>query len=169
MAGEHLHQEDACQLLDRYPADKYRLTLREIADALDVCTAPIADRMKLLRMQIFSYLIANGDMHAKNVSVRTRARRSELTPCYDLLSTLPYGDRSLALSIEGRDDKLKREHLLAFGERIGLRRAAVEALIVGLSRHVAAAIPRLGEMGLEAKRTQHLERVMRARLDDLAP
>lgn len=27
-----LHQEDACQLLGRYPQDKYRLTLREIAE-----------------------------------------------------------------------------------------------------------------------------------------
>jgi serine/threonine-protein kinase HipA len=168
VAEQRLHQEDACQLLDRYPADKYRLSLRDVSDAVEVCTAPIAERMKLLRMQIFSYLIANGDMHAKNVSVRTYARRIELTPCYDLLSTLPYGDRSLALSIDGRDDKLKREHLLAFGERIGLRRAAVEPSITAVSKHVATAIPRLGEIGLEPKRLQNLERVMRARLEDLA-
>ncbi|HEX5660490.1 MAG TPA: HipA domain-containing protein [Polyangiales bacterium] len=168
-AGERLHQEDACQLLDRYPADKYRLILREVSDALEVCSAPTVERLKLLRMQIFSYLIANGDMHAKNISVRVLQARVELTPCYDLLSTLPYGDRSLALALEGRDDKLKREHVLAFGERIGLRRPAVEPVIEGLRKHVAAAIPRLGEIGLEDKRAQNLERVMRARLEDLAP
>jgi serine/threonine-protein kinase HipA len=166
--GERLHQEDACQLLDRYPADKYRLTLRDVSDALEVCAAPIAERLKLLRMQTFSYLIANGDMHAKNVSVRAVGTRLELTPCYDLLSTLPYGDRSLALSIEGRDDKLRRAHLVAFGERVGLRRAAVEQMIAGLSKHVAAALPRLAEIGFEAKRTQQLERLLRTRLDALA-
>ncbi|MET0284552.1 MAG: HipA domain-containing protein [Polyangiales bacterium] len=167
--GERLHQEDACQLLDRYPADKYRLSLREIADVLDVCSAPIAERLKLLRMQVFSCLICNGDMHAKNVSVRTRATRIELTPGYDLLSTLPYGDRSLALAIEGRDDKLKRAHVVSFGARIGLREPAVAAMVTGLSKHVAAALPRLGEIGLEAKRMANLERTMRTRLEDLAP
>jgi serine/threonine-protein kinase HipA len=166
--AQRLHQEDACQLLERYPADKYRLTLRDVSDALEVCSAPIAERLKLLRMQTFSYLIANGDMHAKNVSVRTVGTRVELTPCYDLLSTLPYGDRSLALSMEGRDDKITRAHLVAFGERIGLRRAAVEQLIAGLSKHVVSALPRLSEIGLEPKRSQHLEKVMRERLALLA-
>ncbi|HEX5657727.1 MAG TPA: hypothetical protein VFX59_11055 [Polyangiales bacterium] len=84
-----------------------------------------------------------------------------------MLSTLPYGDRSLALSMEGRDDKLKREHVLTFGERVGVRRVAVAQTIEGLRKHVAAAIPRLGEIGLETRRMQNLERVMRARLGDL--
>lgn len=164
---DQLHQEDACQLLDRYPADKYRLSLHEVSDALEVCSAPVAERLKLLRMQAFSYLIANGDMHAKNISVRTVSTRIELTPCYDMLSTLPYGDRSLALFIEGRDDKVKRAHLIAFGERVGLRKAAVEQQLAVLSKHVAAALPRLSEIGLEPKRTLQLEELMRQRLEAL--
>jgi len=166
--GARLHQEDACQLLDRYPADKYRLTLREVSDAMEVCSAPTAERLKLLRMQTFSYLIANGDMHAKNVSVRVIDGRIALTPCYDLLSTLPYGDRRLALSIEGRDDKLKRAHLIAFGERVGLRQPAVEQMIATLTRYVGAALPRLAEIGLPPKQTQHLTGLLRTRLAQLA-
>ncbi len=163
-----LHQEDACQLLDRYPADKYRLSLADVTRALEVCSAPIAERLKLLRMQAFSYLIGNGDMHAKNVSVRVLDTRIELTPCYDFLSTLPYGDRALALAMEGRDDKLKRAHFIAFGERAGLRKAAVEQMLDALTKRTALAPTRLSEIGLEAKRTQHLERTMRERLADLA-
>lgn len=162
-----LHQEDACQLLDRYPADKYRLTLADVARALEVCSAPIAERLKLLRMQAFSYLIANGDMHAKNVSVRALDGRVELTPCYDLLSTLPYGDHNLALAMEGRDDNLRRAHFVAFGERVGVRRAAVEQLLDTLAARVATALPRLSAIGLEPKRTQYLARTMQARLEQL--
>jgi serine/threonine-protein kinase HipA len=162
-----LHQEDACQLLDRYPADKYRLTLADVASALEVCSAPLAERLKLLRMQAFSYLIANGDMHAKNVSVHVVSSRVELTPCYDLLSTLPYGDRSLALSLDGRDDRLKRSHFCAFGERIGIRRAAVEQLLDTIAKRAAPWLPRVPEIGLDDKRGAHLARVMAERLAEL--
>lgn len=167
-ALHRLHQEDACQLLDRYPADKYRLTLRDVAEALEACSAPVVERLKLLRLQAYSYLIANGDMHAKNVSVRALSGRIELTPCYDLLSTLPYGDGKLALSMEGRDANLKRAHFVAFGQRFGLRRPAVERMLDVLTARVGKALPRLAEIGLEPKRTAQLEREMKRRLTALA-
>lgn len=162
-----LHQEDACQLLSLYPADKYRLTLADAARALDVCSAPLAEKLKLLRMQAFCYVIANGDMHAKNVSVRVLGTRVALTPCYDLLSTLPYGDQRLALSMEGRDDRIKRAHFVAFGERVGIRPRAVEGMLDALCKRVAAWLPRLPEIGLEPKRETHLARVMDERLQAL--
>jgi serine/threonine-protein kinase HipA len=163
-----LHQEDACQLLNLYPADKYRLTLADVAGALDLCSAPLAEKLKLLRMQAFSYLIVNGDMHAKNISVRVLAGQVLMTPCYDLLSTLPYGDRRLALAMEGRDDRLKRAHFIAFGERVGIRRAAVEGVLDSLCKRASARLPRLGEIGLEPKRQAHLAKVMGERLGELS-
>ncbi|MEY4581970.1 MAG: hypothetical protein RL701_6673 [Pseudomonadota bacterium] len=162
-----LHQEDACQLLDRYPADKYRLDLREVTNALDVCSAPLPERLKLLRLQAFSYLIANGDMHAKNVSVRTHAGRIALTPAYDILSTLPYGDGKLTLALDGRDDKLKRQHFVLFGERVGLRALAVNQMLDRLCQQVALCTPRLEEIGLAAKPLKHLRSVMQTRLREL--
>lgn len=159
-------EDDLFSLLVASGADTIGDVVVNRDDELPRERAPIADTNK---QQTFSYLIANGDMHAKNVSVRTIGARVELTPCYDLLSTLPYGDRSLALSIDGRDDKLKRAHLIGFGERIGLRRAAVEPMIDGLTRYVSAAVARLGEIGLPAKRTDQLQRLMQTRLEELAP
>jgi serine/threonine-protein kinase HipA len=165
----HLPQEDACQLLGRYPADKYRLTLSEVAAALEVCSAPLPEQLKLLRIQAFSYLIANGDMHAKNVSVQTLGARVCLTPLYDVLSTLPYGDRSLALAMEGRDTHLKATHFIALGERLGVRAKAVQQMLSQLVTKLAPHAAELGEIGFDAKKTAHLERTMRERLSDLAP
>lgn len=162
-----VHQEDACQLLGRYPADKYRLSLDEVAQALDFCTAPIPERLSLLRLQALSYLVANGDLHGKNVSVQVVGTRVALTPVYDFLSTLPYGDQTLSLSMEGRDANLKRAHFIAFGERVGLRRAAVEMMLEALCKKVGHYLPDLSGIGLGAKKTSHLERVMRKRLDEL--
>jgi serine/threonine-protein kinase HipA len=84
-----LHQEDACQFLNRYPADKYRLSLREVADGLmELTTAPQIEILNLLRQYVFSYLIGNGDMHAKNISLQTLEDGTiTLTPLYDLICT----------------------------------------------------------------------------------
>jgi len=159
-----VHQEDACQLLERYPADKYRLTLRDVSDALEICSAPVAERLKLICMQAFAYVIVNGDMHAKNISVRVVGSRVELTPCYDVLSTLPYGDRKLALSLDGRDDRLSRKHFVSFAERIGVRRVAIEKMLDALVRKVGVELPRLGNIGLPPKQTKHVETVVRERI-----
>jgi serine/threonine-protein kinase HipA len=165
-------QEDACQLLDRYPADKYRVPLRAFAEALEVCTAPAAERLRLLELVAFSYLIANGDLHAKNLSVRRADGMVRLAPAYDLLTTLPYGDDTMALPLEGRDTRLGRADFVAFGERAGVRRAATERmlsnLVSRLRRRLAATDrPDLGAIGFDAKATRHLERTMQARCDAL--
>lgn len=141
-----LYQEDACQLLGRYPADKYRLAFGEIAQALEVCTAPMVER--LLQLQALSYLIAYGDLHAKNISVQVAREHIRLTPTYDLLSTLPYGDGDLALPLEGRDKKLERKHFLACGERIGIRPAATNHMLDALIKGIVQHLSRLHQLGL---------------------
>lgn len=164
-----VHQEDGCQLLDRYPADKYRITCSELAEALEVCAAPIPERANLLHLIAFSYLIGNGDLHAKNVSVAALGPQGglRLAPAYDVLSTLPYGDRKMALKLDGRDDGLEGRYLVAFGERLGVREASTRKMLEALHARAEPWIARIGEIGLDAKRTRDLERVMRARREEL--
>ncbi len=162
-----LHQEDACQLLGRYPADKYRLSTSEIAEALEVCTAPIVERLRLLQLQALSYLIANGDLHGKNISIQTVKGQTRLTPIYDLLSTLPYGDGDPALPIEGRDKKLKRKHFLNFGERIGIRPAATNRMLDSLLKGIDPHIAQLNTIGLATRKTTHLEKTITQRMRDM--
>lgn len=166
-----VHQEDACQFLDRYPSDKYVLSYADIARGIgELSSVPIVETVKYIRLIAFSYLVANGDLHAKNVSLRTNADdgRVELAPAYDVLSSLPYGDRTMALSFDGRDDNLKRARVVAFGERFGVRRAATEAMLDELCDVAPEWIGRLDEIGLEPRRTADLTRVMKKRRADLA-
>jgi serine/threonine-protein kinase HipA len=166
-----IHQEDACQFLDRYPADKYLLSHADLARAIgELASAPIVELARYVRLVAFSYLVANGDLHAKNVSLHTLPEdgRIELTPAYDVLSSLPYGDRSMALSFDGRDDNLKRAGFVAFGERHGVRRAATEAILDELTDVAPAWIARLDEIDLEPRKTADLRRVMTKRRADLA-
>lgn len=165
-----IHQEDACQFLNLYPADKYRVSFSEIAKGLQLCSTPILEVGKLLRLKAFSYLIANGDLHAKNVSIFVSPDngRTELTPAYDLLSTLPYGDQKMALKLDGKDDNLKRKNFVEFGKRFGLREAATLALLDEIYQASLSWIGRLGEIGLSDKKTTQLHKVMLKRREDLS-
>lgn len=162
-----IHQEDACQLLDKYPSEKYRLTISELAEALLVCASPLAERMRLLELVAFSYLIGNGDLHAKNVSIGARGDTLQLTPAYDLLSTRPYGDRHLALQIDGRDDNLKRAGVVDFGRRQSIPLRALEAMLDRLTTLARPFLAKVSQIGLPAAQTKTLVELMKKRLADL--
>lgn len=163
-----LHVEDACQLLDRYPADKYAVSTREVAEALEATSAPVVARAALLGLVAFSYCICNGDLHAKNVSVVDSAAGLVLAPAYDLLATLPYGDRSMALPFEGRDKNLRRKDFVAFGGRFGVGERAVVSMLDRLLATVPKLLLRLGEIGLERRKEEDLRRTMAKRMADLS-
>lgn len=120
--------EDACQLLGRYPSDKYLVSAEEVATAVaDVCAArPVALRNVFIQVA-FAWLVGNGDLHAKNISVlQEPGGEWRVSPMYDVLSTLPYRDHTLALTVGGRTDGLIRRHLVGFGRDIGLPTGVVE-------------------------------------------
>ncbi|MBK9001018.1 MAG: HipA domain-containing protein [Myxococcales bacterium] len=164
--GAKLHVEDGCQLLDRYPGDKYALALADLARAVvEHSSTPVLDVAMLVRLAAFSYAVANGDLHAKNVSLLASADRSSLrmSPAYDLLTTLPYGDTSMALPIEGRDKKLRRAHFVQFAGRFGVRPPATEALLDEVCRAVGTGAARVEEIGFSARQTAHLRRTLEER------
>ncbi len=165
-----LHQEDACQFLNRYPADKYLIPMSEIAEGIQLCSVPIIEMGKLIRLYAFSYLIANGDLHAKNISIYNSPHtgRIELTPAYDILSTLPYGDQKMALKLDGKDDNLKRKDFITFGKRYGVAERATEAILNKIIIASEQWINRLEEIGLDEKKTSQLRRVIKKRTQDLS-
>lgn len=166
-----IHQEDACQFLDIYPSEKYRVSMAQIADGIKrYSSIPILDIGKLIRLQAFSYFTANGDLHAKNISLASNEESGEIsmTPCYDIVSTLPFGDNHMALKFEGRDDNLKRKDFVTFGSRYGVREAATNKILDELIHKSATWIGRVEEIGLTEKQTSHLHRTMKKRLEDLA-
>jgi serine/threonine-protein kinase HipA len=163
---EKLHQEDACQLLDLVPARKYTPTMRTVTERIqEVATAPIAESRRLLELYIFSYLIGNGDLHAKNISLLWNGVVS-LTPAYDVLSTLPYPElsRNMALPLEGKDANFRLRDFVDFGERSGVPKKAVESMAAKLCDRLAPWIGRLDEIGYDAETTEAMRREMSKRL-----
>jgi len=162
-----VRQEDACQFFDRYPADKYRIKTGPLVEKLEVCASPVAARAKFLELLAFSFLIGNGDLHAKNVSIVAPGGLLQLSPAYDLLSTRPYGDQTLAMEFEGRKDNVKRRDFIAAGGRAGVRPAAVEARLDRLCTKAKPFAKRLVELGCDARITRQLVTQFDKRLREL--
>ena len=106
-------QEDACQVAGIYPASKYRIQAEAAIAALaDACTrgggSKPAALLELLKTVVFSWLIGNGDLHGKNLSIYNPDGVWQPTPVYDLLCTQPYTRwrDPMALNLYGRANRL---------------------------------------------------------------
>ena len=86
-----LAAEDACQLSNRYPSDKYLLTAEQCSEALlTQVFSPRIAAPEVFRQFVYAWLTGNGDLHAKNLSiVENRKGQYELSPIYDIPSTAP--------------------------------------------------------------------------------
>ncbi len=166
-----LAQEDACQVLGRYPADKYRLTTEAVIRGLaGGCQAASVAAFTLLKQVAFAYLTCNGDAHSKNFSVR-RLPDGEwrVTPAYDLPTSYPYGDTTMALSINGRQrENIRRADFIALGEAVGLRARAVERALDELRERVDLWIGDLDTLPFDEGKIHKLRRAIEYRRDRLA-
>ena len=166
---ERIAQEDAVQLAGRWPASKYLLSTREVFDAVFAVTpAKQAAALTLLRLFVFSYAIGNGDLHGKNVSVHAPdGDLWQLTPAYDLVSTVPYGDERMALKLDGRDDRIPGSTFVAFGERVGVPSRATRRLLHEVVDRLGPLVDTVEHIGLDDRRTSLLVRTVHRRLADL--
>ncbi|MDQ4502800.1 type II toxin-antitoxin system HipA family toxin [Sinomonas sp. ASV322] len=125
--------EDGSQLLGLYPADKYNVSYEELCQTVAAhCSAALPALRNLALQGAFAWLVGNGDLHAKNVSVvRGLAAPGEWTvaPVYDIPSTVPYGDKSLALPFGGKRTGISRRLFLAWATELGLPARAAVAVV----------------------------------------
>ncbi len=123
--------EDFCSVLDLPAPAKYEGTIERIARGLrSLSTDPAADLDILFRRAVFAWLIADGDMHLKNLALLKIAAPDakafasvRFAPLYDAVTTRVFpglgGDR-MALKLNGKDDRLTRRDFMALARTIGL-------------------------------------------------
>ena len=142
-----IHQEDFCQATGK----SYRLKYEEkggpgFHDCFQIvgrCRNPLADRIKLLNLAIFNYLICNADCHAKNTSVLyDSSPNPSLAPFYDLVCTGIYPQLSsqLAMAIGGSYDprEITAKSWADFAEQAGIRSSKP---VMDTLRKMATALP----------------------------
>ena len=128
-AVRRLAVEDGAQVLGLYPADKYNIGYGQVCQALAAyCAAPLPALRNLAIQAAFAWLSGNGDLHAKNVSmVQQPSGEWFIAPVYDIPSTVVYGDKTLALTLDGKRTGISRKHFLGWAAGMGLTRARSSA------------------------------------------
>lgn len=148
---EKLHTEDMLQAMDRFPNSKYSMEYGDLLAAIrDIGSAPVT-LLNALRLYVFSYIIGNGDLHAKNVSLIQDKEDGQwqLSPAYDLLSTLPYaailpGADRMALALGDETyGRFTRGDFALFGMHFELPEKAVIGMIDRTARAVLKFAPDL--------------------------
>ena len=161
-------QEDSVQLAGRWPAAKYQMSAREVFSAVArVSSAPVVEITKLVRLFAMSYVIGNGDLHAKNVSVQNADGLWRLTPAYDIVTTLPYADRTTALETEGRRDNLQARDFVALAARHDVPEAVTRRVLLEVTTACRDLIRHAGDIGLDERKTADLIRTVDERAGDL--
>ena len=155
-----LPQEDCCQALSVAPTRKYQSEggpgLTRILDLLKGSDQPIADRIIILKAQMFFWLIGATDGHAKNFSIfLTPGGRYRLTPLYDVLTAQPSFDagqidrRQMRLSMSVgtnrhyRIGEIRGRHFLQTGKAGGLAESVVLAVIEEMVEAASRALQKV--------------------------
>ncbi|OHO70817.1 hypothetical protein HMPREF2692_02250 [Corynebacterium sp. HMSC036D03] len=131
-AGEvrRLALEDAAQIVGIPPADKYRISAEEVAEALiEKASSPLAAARAIYIQFLYAWLTGNGDLHAKNISLLQRpSGQWVVAPAYDVPCTILYGDKTMALAVDGKSKGLKRTHWDNFAAFLGLNSVVIDRL-----------------------------------------
>lgn len=132
-SGEKIAMEDMCQLTERQTEHKYKSSYERIGKTiLKYSSLPKMDVTNFFELVLFSWLTGNNDMYLKNFSLYEAADKIRLTPAYDLLNAAiinPKDNEELALTLNGRKNKLQREDFIKTAANLSIENIIVERLI----------------------------------------
>ena len=163
--------EDGCQVLGRPPGDKYLVGYADSFAALAaVCDARSLAVRTLLDQLVFAILAANGDAHAKNFSVLQQPSGEwRISPAYDVPTTHPYGDSTLAMPVNGRRSDVGARDVEALAAQLGLPASATRRVLRQATERVELWLPLLDDLPYDLGRRRKLRRVVEQRRARLAP
>jgi serine/threonine-protein kinase HipA len=150
--------EDLCSILDLPANAKYEGTIERVARAVRaISTDPRNDILTVIRRALFAWLIADGDMHLKNLALLKiaepddRAFRSvRMAPLYDAVTTRVFPNLKhdrMALKLNGKDDNLRRADFRAVAANAGLRSGDADMVIDEMIHAMKAAVERIALPG----------------------
>jgi serine/threonine-protein kinase HipA len=146
--------EDLCSVLDLPPSAKYDATIERVSRAVrPLSTDSKSDTLTVVRRALFAWLIADGDMHLKNMALLKIAEPGErgfrsvrMAPLYDAVTTRAFPnlrhDR-MALKLNGRDDNLHRADIRALAANAGLTTAEADAATDSMLHEMRLAVERV--------------------------
>jgi serine/threonine-protein kinase HipA len=149
-----LAMEDFASVLGVPTEAKYDGTMERVTRAVrQLSTAPEEDVLLVLRRALFAWLIADGDMHLKNLALLKIAepgsnqfKSVRMAPLYDAVTTrvFPRLERDrIALKLNGKDDRLRHADFRALASTAGIRAADADVAIDEMLSGLRSALDRI--------------------------
>jgi len=138
---EKIHMLDMFQILEA--VDKYKGSMERVGKAIGTYSEnTLLDKLYFFELSVFCFLIGNNDMHLKNFSMINNGESWGLAPAYDLLNVSivnPGDNEELAINLNGKKRKLKKEDFEQLGETIGLNTKQIHGVYKRFSnnKHLA--------------------------------
>jgi serine/threonine-protein kinase HipA len=170
ITGEKIHMLDMFQITEAF--DKYKSSMEKVGKALhSYSDNTLLDKIFYFELAVFSFLTGNNDMHLKNFSMIESASGWILAPAYDLLNVaivFPEDTEELALTLEGKKKKLKREHFERLGSGLGLTDKQVQGTFNRMIKHKPKAIQWIEKSFLSSEMKEAYVHVLEARYRQLS-
>ena len=148
-----IHMIDMFQITEAF--DKYRSSMEKVGKAIGLYSInPLLDKVIYLDLAIFSFLMGNNDMHLKNFSMIEGPSGWVLSPAYDLLNVAiinPDDKEELALTLNGKKRKLRREHFEHLGNDLGLTSKQIRGSFDRMIKNKSKAITWIDQSFLSDK------------------
>lgn len=155
--------EEAASLLCLRRVEKYAPSLERVVVALVHAGLDDQGLQSVFDHVLYSWLIGNGDMHAKNIAVLHGYRPGRLgappayegatySPLYDLVNTrIVLGGDLFALPLNGKRNNLRTKDFVVLGRRMGWESSRVKQRIERMASAIARSLPDV----LEASHLSH--------------
>ena len=167
--GEKIHMLDMFQITEAF--DKYKSSMEKVGKALHKYSDnTFLDKIFYFELSVFCFLTGNNDMHLKNFSMLESHSGWTLAPAYDLLNVaivLPEDTEELALTLEGKKKKLKREHFELLGKGLELTEKQIQGVFKRMVKYKPKAIEWIGKSFLSEEMKDSYLNVLKVRYEQL--
>ncbi len=168
-SGAKIHMVDMFQITEAF--DKYKSSMEKVGKAINTYSDnTLLDKILFFELSIFSFLTGNNDMHLKNFSMIKSPSGWVLAPAYDLLNvTIVLSDdtEELALSLEGKKKKIRKEHFIKFGKGLALTDKQIEGVFKRMVKNKPKAIEWIDKSFLSSDMKTAYKEVLNSRYEKL--
>lgn len=167
--GEKIHMLDMFQITEAF--DKYKSSMEKVGKALhEYSSNTLLDKIFFFELAVFCFLTGNNDMHLKNFSMIESQSGWVLAPAYDLLNVSiinPDDTEELALRLDGKKKKLKRNDFELLGKELGLTNKQIQGVFRRMAKNKPKALEWISKSFLSDKMKEAYKNVLETRCNQL--
>jgi serine/threonine-protein kinase HipA len=168
--GGKIHMIDMFQITEAF--DKYISSMEKVGKALHAYSNnTLLDKLFFFELSMFCFLTGNNDMHLKNFSMIESKLGWVLSPAYDLLNVTivnPDDTEELALTLDGKRKRLKKEHFERLAKGLGLTDKQIQRVFKRMISNRHKAMEWIDQSFLSTKQKVAYKKVVHNRYTQLS-